>query len=112
MNLKIGEFVEYVTGLKTGHERRMRKLKDVLEGLAQENTHLREEIDGLEQMCANLEKQAALAEERVESCKKAVKEVEDKWSKRDENIVYWFKANNFSEDCLDSLLKFLVTERT
>ena len=86
MNLKIGELVEYVDGVRTSHERRMRKLKGVLEGLAQENTCLREEIDGLEQTCANLEKQLAVAEERVESCKKTFKEMEDGLSAEIEKV--------------------------
>lgn len=108
MNVKIGELVEYVEALKLSHRRRVETLRKENQILVDIKRELEEEVDGKCQVIDNLNQQVKVVEERVTACHKSFKEMEDLWSHRDQNILHWFKINNFGEDRARTLLRFLA----
>lgn len=104
MNLKIGELVEYVEVLKTRQAHKVEQRDLVIKDLVAIKGELEGQADADAQVIAILE-------EKLKSCTKCFKELEDAWSKRDENIAYWFKVNGYNQDLTNKLLKYLLETR-
>lgn len=111
MILNIGELVAYVEQLKASNLRRWERQHKIIQDLVAIKKELEEQADGDAQVIAVLEEKLKSEQEKVSSCVKCFKELEDAWSKRDEKITHWFKAMNFSTDHAQALLRYLLETR-